>query len=138
MGIPHSLECLYSAEVTSSGESIEIEVPKRELEKGNLEIGEIYTIAIIDRSEKTESQTGSLESPDSASQDPPVSEGDIRIVDIEGVGEQADGITRVERGFVVIVPETEAGDTVEIEIQAVNETVAFAKVVNWNPTDSEL
>jgi len=40
-------------------------------------------------------------------QKPPVTEGEQRTVEIEDIGDQGDGITRVERGFVVIVSDTE-------------------------------
>lgn len=55
-------------------------------------------------------------------------EGDIREVEIETVGDQGDGIARVDRGFVVIVPETGPGERVTIEITDVKETVAFGTV----------
>jgi predicted RNA-binding protein with TRAM domain len=35
----------------------------------------------------------------------------------------------VERGFVVIVPETDVGEQVRIEISDVRETVAFGEVI---------
>jgi predicted RNA-binding protein with TRAM domain len=59
----------------------------------------------------------------------PVEEGEERTVEIEDIGEQGDGITRVERGFVVIVPDTEQGERVTVEITDVRENVAFAEVV---------
>jgi predicted RNA-binding protein with TRAM domain len=59
---------------------------------------------------------------------PPVDEGEQRTVEIEDIGNQGDGITRVERGFVVIVPETERGERVTVEITEVAENVAFAEV----------
>lgn len=60
---------------------------------------------------------------------PPVTEGDYRTVEIETIGDQDDGIARVERGYVVIVPGTDPHERVEIEITSVAETVAFAEVV---------
>jgi predicted RNA-binding protein with TRAM domain len=45
------------------------------------------------------------------------------------MGDQGDGLTRVERGFVVIVPETEMGERVRITIESVHETVAFGEVI---------
>ncbi|ESS07370.1 MAG: putative RNA-binding protein, contains TRAM domain protein, partial [uncultured archaeon A07HB70] len=60
---------------------------------------------------------------------PPVEEGEQRTVEIEDIGDQGDGITRVERGFVVIVPDTEQGERVSIEVTDVRENVAFADVV---------
>jgi predicted RNA-binding protein with TRAM domain len=61
--------------------------------------------------------------------EPPVEEGERREVEIEDIGDQGDGITRVERGFVVIVPETKPGDRVTIEIADVQQNVAFAEVL---------
>lgn len=59
----------------------------------------------------------------------PVDEVEQREVEIEDTGDQGDGITRVERGFVVIVPETELGDHVIIETTDIRQNVAFAEVV---------
>jgi predicted RNA-binding protein with TRAM domain len=61
--------------------------------------------------------------------EPPVNEGETREVEIEDIGEQGDGITRVERGFVVIVPDTKESERVKIEITDVRQNVAFAEVV---------
>ncbi|WP_328766624.1 TRAM domain-containing protein [Haloarcula nitratireducens] len=61
-------------------------------------------------------------------QGPPVEEGETRRVEIEDIGEQGDGVARVERGYVVIVPDTELGERVAVEIQTVTENVAFAEV----------
>jgi predicted RNA-binding protein with TRAM domain len=55
--------------------------------------------------------------------------GEQRNVEIEDLGEQGDGITRVERGFVVIVPDTELGERVSVKIESVRDSVAFASVV---------
>ncbi|WP_242493277.1 TRAM domain-containing protein, partial [Haloarcula hispanica] len=60
---------------------------------------------------------------------PPVEEGEQRTVEIEDIGDQGDGITRVERGFVVIVPDTDVGERVTIEITDVGQNVAFGEVV---------
>jgi predicted RNA-binding protein with TRAM domain len=61
--------------------------------------------------------------------EPPVEEGETREVEIEDLGEQGDGITRVERGFVVIVPDTKESERVNIEITDVRQNVAFAEIV---------
>ena len=50
-------------------------------------------------------------------------------MEITEIGDQGDGLTRVERGFVVIVPETQQGERVRIQVQTVKENVAFAEVV---------
>jgi len=60
---------------------------------------------------------------------PPVEEGERRTVSIDTLGDQGDGIAKVERGFIVIVSETKPGDRVEVEITDVKDTVAFAEPV---------
>jgi predicted RNA-binding protein with TRAM domain len=67
--------------------------------------------------------------PDREPSGPPVEEGEVREVEIEDIGDQGDGIARVERGYVIIVPETDEGDRVTIEITNVRENVGFGKVV---------
>jgi predicted RNA-binding protein with TRAM domain len=61
--------------------------------------------------------------------EPPVEEGEVRAVTVETVGDQGDGIAKVDRGYVVIVPNTEPGDQPTVEIEQVQESVAFASVV---------
>jgi len=51
--------------------------------------------AVAPTDQRSSQTHGSLE--------PPVEAGETRTVEIEDVGDQGDGITRVERGFVVIV-----------------------------------
>lgn len=134
MEISDQLRCLFSATVEERDESYLVEVPAQEVQLNNLQQGETYRVAIFpspsneaDKSEDTETATrqGRQRGP----QDPPVEEGETRRVEIEDIGDQGDGITRVERGFVVIVPDTEQGERVIIEITDVRENVAFADVV---------
>lgn len=61
---------------------------------------------------------------------PPVDEGEVRDVTIETVGDQGDGIAKVERGYVVIVPGAQPGDEPTVEIEQVQENVAFARIVD--------
>lgn len=130
MEISDRLLCLYSTEVEEQDESYVLTVPKRELRLGEARDGETYRVALL--STTSESDTTADESEldrESGLQEPPVDEGDTRVVEIENLGEQGDGITRVERGYVVIVPDTETGERVRIEITDVQENVAFATVV---------
>jgi len=60
--------------------------------------------------------------------DPPLKEGEIREMEIIGVGEKGDGIGKIE-GFVVIVPNTKTGDKVQVKITAVRGKVSFGEVV---------
>ncbi|MFC7070563.1 TRAM domain-containing protein [Halobaculum lipolyticum] len=137
------LKCLFSAEVTADGESASIEIPKRELSLGELEPGAVVRVAVVEQYGGSNNPQGrvSTQGGDGGRSDseaatevghptPPVSEGEQRVVEIETLGEQGDGIARVERGFVVIVPGTQEGDRVAVEIENVQESVAFAKVVN--------
>ena len=72
----------------------------------------------------------------SHSSGPPVDEGEVRNVTIETVGEQGDGIAKVERGYVVIVPGGQPGDEPTVEIDQVRDNVAFASIVDTNPWNS--
>ena len=52
---------------------------------------------------------------------------------IESLGDQGDGITKIDRGYVVIVPGTRPDDKVTVEI----ENVAFARVSDDNCESDE-
>ena len=58
---------------------------------------------------------------------PPVREGQILDVKIEGVGGKGDGIAR-HKGFVIFVPHTKTGDEVRIKITKVLPKVSFGEV----------
>lgn len=60
---------------------------------------------------------------------PPVSEGELIEVEIESIGNEGDGIAKVDDGYVIFVPKTSEGDTVLIRIKTVKENVAFATAV---------
>jgi len=126
MEISDQLNCLFSAPVEERGESYVIEVPARELRVGELTEGEKYRVALLPAPSAGEpDEADPVEDQPSG---PPVEEGDERTVEIEDIGDQGDGITRVERGFVVIVPGTDQGERVRAEITEVRENVAFAEV----------
>ena len=130
MEIPDQLRCLFTATLEERGGSYVVEVPKQELRRGDIHQGETYRVAVLPSTSTTETvdtDTRSQFEPDP--QEPPVTEGEQRTVEIEDIGDQGDGITRVERGFVVIVSDTEQGERVTIEITDVRENVAFADVV---------
>ncbi|PSP34614.1 deoxyribonuclease [Halobacteriales archaeon QH_10_67_22] len=131
MELPDRLQCLFSATVEEDGDSYVVTVPERELRRGEIQNGKTYRVAILSApsgdSEPTETDTSEEREHDT--QEPPVEVGESRTVEIEGLGDQGDGIARVERGFVVIVPDTEKGERVRVEISDVSETVAFATVV---------
>ena len=127
------LECLFSGSVEQDSGSYRIEVPKHEIDNGSIVPGETYRVAILstetaDEESDSQSQSSSNTS-ETATQSPPVESGDKRTLTIESVGDQGDGIAKVERGYVVIVPGARPGDEVEVEIQNARENVAFAEVV---------
>ncbi|TKX49620.1 TRAM domain-containing protein [Halorubrum sp. ASP121] len=108
-----------------------IEIPEQEIRLGDLEADETYRVAVLPSPTTSETNTTDADpQPQQASQTPPVEEGEQRTVEIEDIGDQGDGITRVERGFVVIVPDTKQSERVTIEITDVRENVAFAEVVD--------
>jgi predicted RNA-binding protein with TRAM domain len=130
MEISDQLRCLFSATVEQHGDSRVVEVPEHEIQLGDIRLGETYRVAILPLPATDEAERGETESErDGSLPEPPVQEGERRDVEIEDIGEQGDGITRVERGFVVIVPDTEQGERVSVEITDVRENVAFADVV---------
>lgn len=140
MNISDDLLCLYSARVTEQDDTYTVEVPKREVQRGNVQLAETYRVALIS-STTNESTLGSTiqdeattegnsqSSGRDAQADPPVSEGEMREVEIESLGEKGDGITKIDGGYVVIVPDTEVGERVTIRLDDVRENVGFAEVV---------
>src|SRR6056297_2081504 len=130
MKISEELRCLFSGKVEERNGSYVVEVPEQELRLGELQADETYRVAILPAPATNEAtNTDATPEPEQATQTPPVEEGEQRTVEIEDIGDQGDGITRVERGFVVIVPDTKQTERVTIEITNVRESVAFAEVV---------
>ncbi|MEF8975800.1 MAG: TRAM domain-containing protein [Halapricum sp.] len=130
MEISDQLRCLFSATVEERDDSYVVEVPNDELRHGQIEADETYRVALLPlpsdgEAEETSPEPAQARSPPA----PPVEKGETHTVEIESLGEQGDGITRVERGFVVIVPDTKEGERVTVEITDVRQNVAFASVV---------
>lgn len=136
--IPDSLHTLFSATVEERDGTYQIEVPREEIDHDSVVPGEAYRIAVFPKArpetdspdvstrERSESRSGTGRT----EQGPPVDEGEVRDVTVESLGDQGDGIAKVERGYVVIVPEAEPGDEVTVEIEEVRENVAFANIVS--------
>ena len=131
MEIPDKLHCLFSADIEQQNDTYTLEVPKREVRMGSLEDGGTYRVALLPTmgNGSTASEANDEPRRETGTQDPPVEEGETRTVEIEDLGDKGDGITRVERGFVVIVPDTEQGERVTVEVTDVRENVAFAEVI---------
>lgn len=127
--IPEQLTCLFSATVEPEDDSYVIEVPKSEVENGFVNLNHDHRLAVLSLSTESDETVEHSPKTPHASQQPPVTEGETRIVEIEDIGDQGDGLTRVERGYVIIVGDTEKGEEVRIKIDTVRENVAFADVV---------
>jgi predicted RNA-binding protein with TRAM domain len=129
MHVPEQLVSLFSGSIEERDGSYTVEIPERELQLGDLEEGATYRVAILPAPAQSDAATEEPPERERGPPGPPVDEGATRSVEIEDIGEQGDGITRVERGYVVIVPDTEVGERVKVEITDVRQNVAFAEVI---------
>jgi len=123
--ISGKLLCLVSSRVERRNGSYVVEIPESEIEEGDLEEGDVYRVGVLggESKEKTTEKEGGSQL------QPPVEEGEIRYVEIEDLGKQGDGIARVERGYVIIVPDAEVGDRVKVEVDEVKENFAVGEVL---------
>jgi len=123
MEIPDQLLTVYTAKLEEQGGSYVVEVPKREVEVGEINEDRTYRTGLVGQSKTGDSrQTESGESPI-------VEKGEEREVEIESLGDQGDGIAKIDNGYVVIVEDVEVGDRVLVEIENAQENVAFAEAV---------
>ena len=129
MEISEKLLCLFSAEVEDAEDRYVVEVPRREIDTGSIEAGETYRVALIS-GERDATGGPATESRPGEEPQPPVEPGEIRYVEIEDLGKQGDGIARVERGYVIIVPGAEVGERVKIEIAEVKSNFAVGEIVD--------
>lgn len=130
MEISDKLLCLFSAEVRSEEDSYVVEIPRREIETGEIESGDTYRVALIERETDAadgEESSGGSETPPEPQ--PPVEINETRYVEIEDIGKQGDGIARVERGYVIIVPDAEVGERVKVEITEVKSNFAVGEII---------
>lgn len=136
VSIPDSLLSLFSATVERRDGMYVVEIPEAEIKQGTLEPGGSYRVAVLQQATGVREQGSqvagaptSRQSAVESASGPPVEEGDIRDVTIETLGDQGDGIAKVERGYVLIVPNAEPGDDVTVEVEQVRENVAFTQVL---------
>jgi len=128
--ISEKLLCLFSAEVSDDGDSYVVEVPRREVDTGSIQPGETYRVALIAAEESAESSEDDATTKAPNEPQPPVESGEIRYVEIEDIGKQGDGIARVERGYVIIVPGAEIGERVKVEISEVKSNFAVGEIID--------
>ena len=131
--ISEKLLCLFSTNVSEEEDRYVIEVPRREVETGDIDPGEIYRVALIardgDEDEENATSTGRTTTSRPAEPQPPVEIGETRYVEIEDIGKQGDGIARVERGYVIIVPGADVGERVKIEVSEVKSNFAVGEII---------
>ncbi|MBO4247014.1 TRAM domain-containing protein [Halomicrobium sp. IBSBa] len=133
MEISEKLLCLFSAEITDEGDRYTVEVPQREVDTGSVDPGETYRVALIradEASEESEDPSPQPSQTPSSEPQPPVEPGEIRYVEIEDIGKQGDGIARVERGYVIIVPGAEIGERVKVEVSEVKSNFAVGEIID--------
>ncbi len=127
MEISDKLLCLFSAEVEETEDRYVVEVPRREVETGSIDVGDTYRVALV--AGDAGGTTASADAEPSDEPQPPVEAGEIRYVEIEDLGKQGDGIARVERGYVIIVPGGEVGERVKVEISEVKSNFAVGEII---------
>ena len=133
MQLQDDLRSVFSARIEERDGSPVLEIPGREIEFGTVAVGATYRVALLRGPEATDDESTNGQERQSASEAPPVEEGDQFDVEIDDVGEQGDGIARVGPGYVVFVPDASPGDRVTIEVTKVRENFGFAEVVSPEP-----
>lgn len=127
--ISDKLLCLFSAEIRNEDDRFVVEIPRREVETGTIEADETYRVALISRTESEASTDANSSNSPTSEPQPPVEPGELRYVEIEDIGKQGDGIARVERGYVIIVPGADVGERVKVEITEVKSNFAVGEVI---------
>ncbi len=123
--IPDGLRTLFHATIEREDDQYVLDVPASEIDRESLTVGTTYRVALFQaRSDSTADPSTN----DTQARGPPVTEGEMREVSVETTGDQGDGIAYVDRGYVVIVPDAEPGETVTVEIETVQPNVAFATI----------
>jgi predicted RNA-binding protein with TRAM domain len=138
MTVSDDLYAVFSAKIEFKNRTPVVEIPESELSVGELEESETYRIAIHRQIETTDDNendgdatagTSGSRQRQTSDSGPPVDEGDTLDVEIEDVGDQGDGLTRIGPGYVVFVPDTQIGDRVTVQIKEARSNFAFAEVV---------
>ena len=129
VSIPASLKAVISGTVTERNGEYVIELPPSEIELDGIRTGETYRVAIHEHGEPNGDQQKAAPQRTSRPPEPPVQAGDIVDVTVEAVGDEGDGIAKVDRGYVLIVPGGRPGDELSVRVERVHENVGFASVV---------
>ena len=127
--LPDDLICKFTAEIEEQNGKLVVELPASEMKYKTLNAGDICQVSV------QQLGTSSIQtSAQSTEPTPPVSPGERRTVEIADVGEKGDGIARVDRGYVLIIPGAAVGDEVTVEVQEVQSNYGFAKIIEETET----
>lgn len=130
----NNLLCKFTGKVIEVNGSYYVEVPEDEIQYGSIDVGDPVSVSLTDTNHSnTPNRTRGSRG---HNKQPPVEKGDQEEVEIEDIGEQGDGIGRID-GYVVIVPDTNLGDVVTVEIKDVNDDYAYAVVVDEHAIEHE-
>jgi predicted RNA-binding protein with TRAM domain len=125
MELPEQLSCLFIGHVEERGDSYVIESPQQELEISPHNTGDTNRVALLPATIASDSSSSASRQRAQSESNTPVEEGETRQVEIETLGDGGDGIARVERGYVIIVPDTDVDERVRIEITNVVERIDY-------------
>lgn len=132
--VPDGLRSLFSATLDTRNGKHVIRVPPSVVEGDEIDPTRTYKVAVLAQPDVARGPSGTSadesQSRSEGDEGPPVAENDVLDVTIDTVGDQGDGIAKVERGYVLIVPDAEPGDEVTVRIETVRPNVAFASVVD--------
>lgn len=140
MRVDDSLISMFHSTLTVGAKRNEplVEVPNSELESGPLDEGQTYRIAVLGPVEDTNNSNTTpqvmkaRQDGDQLTEDEtagyPVAEGDQVEVEIEDIGDEGDGIAKVN-GYAVIVPDVDVGEEVSVKINHTTPSHAFAEKV---------
>lgn len=132
--VPDGLRSLFSTTLDTRNGKHVIRVPPSVVEGDEIDPTRTYEVAVLAQPDVARGPSGTSadesQSRPEGDEGPPVAENDVLDVTIDTVGDQGDGIAKVERGYVLIVPDTEPGDEVTVRIETVRPNVAFASVVD--------
>jgi len=144
MKLDSNLLCVFTAEVSEDGERYTVEIPQREVELGDIDPDKPVKVALHQPQTRSNTEQPSKQGaprPATRAQQPstpPVEEGEVRTVTIDHLGDQGDGIAKVDGGFVLIVPGSRVGDEIEVEIATVRDNYAIAEPVSDLPEESSV
>ena len=119
---------VFEARVEATDGGYRLALPADAVDAADVEVGTVYRFALLDRRAGPGPTHADGPAPDHPQ--PPVEVGEIRYVEVTDLGKQGDGIARVERGYVLIVPGGEVGERVRVEVTEVRPTFALAEVLD--------